>query len=223
MGFFSRKPKVRLAEFCRNFYDTHHFPSAVGGVNPTEGYAQVIQRSIVEVQPTFAAVNPASLASEIAPLRFEIFGLAWLHRLGDKRAAEQSDFTMRYLNEVGRADVWQAIKDYNGASARSSTLGRNSDSAAGRAYLTLINTTRANLFDEWTARGFDPDAVARAANRIGTETAWKTGLTSGFLMLALCQRLNCEPNEAAQDRIAAVVRGFYNGAVESLKVVTIND
>ena len=33
MGFFSRKPKVRLDEFCREFYDTHFFPPQVAGIN----------------------------------------------------------------------------------------------------------------------------------------------------------------------------------------------
>jgi hypothetical protein len=47
--------------------------------------------------------------AEITVIRFEVFGLAWLHQKGDKRAAEQSEFTRRYLAEAGRTDIWEAM------------------------------------------------------------------------------------------------------------------
>jgi hypothetical protein len=47
---------------------------------------------------------------------------------------------------------------------------------------------RANLFDKWEPLGFDLLAIGRAANRVGTDEAWKTGLTAGFLMCTFGMR-----------------------------------
>jgi hypothetical protein len=161
MGFFSRKPKVRLDEFCREFCDTHLLHADVAG----------IKRSITEVEPRFAAVETERLMAEVTVIRFEVFGLAWLHQQGDKRAAEQSELTRLYLEESSRTDIWEAMESYNQAVARSSTLGKTTETPGGRAYLAFVNRMRADLFDAWSALGFAPVSVARAANRLSTDVA----------------------------------------------------
>ena len=80
---------------------------------------------------------------------------------------------------------------------------------------------RVELYDAWSKEGFDGVAVARAANRLATDVAWKDGLTSGFVMLTLCEHLGCELNEEAQQRVVFVIRGLYDGVREALKVVTV--
>jgi hypothetical protein len=219
MGFFSQRPKVRLDDFCREFYDTHCLhPPEVAGINLALTYCETIKRSITEVDPRFADVDIQLLMAELTVIHFEVFGLAWLHQKGDKRAAEQSDFTRRYLDEAGRTDIWEAMQPYNGAIGRSSTLGQTSETATGRGYLAFVNRVRADLFDAWLELGFDG---VSAANRVATDEAWKKGLTAGFLMLTLCESLGCEVNEEAQFRLVAIIRGLYDGVVESLKAVKI--
>ena len=81
---------------------------------------------------------------------------------------------------------------------------------------------RVDLFDQWYAMGFDSTAVARAANRLSTDVAWKQGRTALNLMLALCDRLACQSNEQGQMGLAAIIRGFYDGVTQSLKDVKID-
>jgi hypothetical protein len=221
MGLFSRKQAVRLAQFCGEFYDTQILNPVIEGIDAGQVYVETVRRSVMEADPSFEGVETASLATEITAIRFEVFGLAWLHQFAGKHAAAQSAFTKRYLEERNRADVWEAMEAYNQASARSSTLGHTPKTPSGRAHLVFIDKTRADLFDAWLKQGFEPEPVARAANRFGTDVAWERNLTPGFLMLTLCQRLGCEVNEEGQFRLIAVIRGLYDGVREALRSIKI--
>jgi len=223
MGLFSRKPKVRLDEFCRGFYDTHILhPPEVAGTNVPLAYCKVVKRNVAELEPKFAVVDLELLLSELTIIKFEVFGLAWLHRQGDRRAAEQSEFTRCYLMEESRTDIWEAMQPYNKASARSSRLRQSPEAATGRAYLVFVNEMRMNCFDEWEKLGFDLLSVGRAANRVCTNVAWEKSLTAGYLAGTLCERLGCEVNLEAQAMLMAVIHGFYDGVAQSLKSVAIH-
>jgi hypothetical protein len=224
MGLFNRKPKVHLSEFCRDFYTEvilHPAIEDVEDIEPNSIFFETVRRSVIEVDSSFAEVDLESLTEEIIVLRFEVFGLAWLHELGDKHAAAQSTFTKEYLEEQGRSDIWEAMESYNKAIARSSTLGQTKDTSTGRAYLAFLDSMRMQLFEKWHGQGFDPTCVARAANRISAEEAWKKNLTPGYLMLTLCDRLDYEPNDEAQFRLVATIVGLYNGSREALREVKI--
>jgi hypothetical protein len=221
MGLFSRKQKVRLEDFCRDFYDKNMLNPVIAGMNVGEAYFEAARGSVAEVDPRFKAVDTKTFVAEMTLIRFEIFGLAWLHELGDKHAAAQSAFTKRYLEGRNRTDIWDALEPYNQAIARSGTLGQNADTASGRAYLAFTDSMRMQLFNEWHKQGFEPKAVARAANRLATDVAWQKGLTAGSLMLTLCERLGCEVNEEAQFRLIAVIRGLYDGVRETLKPIKV--
>ena len=221
MPRFQRKPKVRLNKFCRDFYNENILHPIVRGTNVSAVYFDRVRASVVEADPSFANVGPESFESEIKILRFEVFGLAWLHELGNKLIAAQSEFTKRYLEEEGRLDIWEAIEPYNQAIALSSTLGQQGDTPSGRAYLTRTNYERLQMCNHWYEQGFEPKCAARAANRFFTEEAWEGGLTPGFLMLTLCDKLGCEVNEEAQFRLMAVIMGLYDGSRAAFREVEI--
>ena len=221
MGLLSRKRAVPLDQFCQEFYDTQILNPVVAGLDLMQAYVETLRRTIAEVDPRFADIEVTRLAAEILPIRFEVFGLAWFHEFRGKDAAAQSAFTERYLEDRNRADVWEAMEPYNQAAARSSTLGMNAQTPAGRAHLAFINKSRFDLFKEWYREGSEPTPVARAANRFGTDVAWKRGLTPAFLMLTLCERLGCEVNEEGQTRLVFVIRGLYDGVHEALKPIKI--
>lgn len=222
MGLFSRKPKVQLDAFCRNFFDRNLFNPEIVGGEAGRNYAETVKRSVSEADATFSQVEYSQLLAELTLIRFEVFGLAWLHQFGDKHAATQSAYTKAYLEERDQANMWDSLMPYNQAIARSSTMGQTSDTSQGRAYLTFINTMRADLFDAWHKKGIEADAVARAANRIATDISWKKGITPAFVMLTLCERLGCQLNEEGQFRLIAVIRDLYDRARETMKQVKID-
>jgi hypothetical protein len=117
--------------------------------------------------------------------------------------------------------LWELMETYNQATARSTTHGADPESRSGRARLTFLNQMRASLFDEWIAKGFDGGAVARAANRMGSEIPWKARSTHTYLSFALTDQLDVEINEDARLSIFSIIKGFYDGAKESIKEVKI--
>lgn len=219
MRLFSRKPKIGVREFCQGFYDDYIVNPNVEGIDANLVYCDAILKSLAEVDPSFTDIDAQWLSNEMTVLRMELFGLSWLHHVGDKRAPEQSTFTKEYLDRKGMLDTWEAMEDYNKAIARSSTLGQTADTATGRAYLAFIDSMRMQMFSKWHGQGFDPQCVARAVNRLGSEEAWKKSLTPGYIMLTLCDRLGYELNEEAQFRLTAAIVGLYNGAREALNEV----
>jgi len=220
-GLFHRKQKVQLEEFCREFYDENIFTSAIGSWDIAKTYAECVKNSISEVDRTFAAIDTELLHAEMTLIRFEVFSLAWLHQIGDKHAAAQNAFTKQYLESHNRAEIWDALEPYNQAIARSSTLGKTTETASGRAYLTSVDNKRMDMFERWYEQGIEPKVVARGANHLATEVAWKEGLTAGFLMLTLCQRLGCEVNDQGQSRLVAAIQVIYDESREALKRIRI--
>ena len=221
MGLFSRKQKVRLDTFCADFYDQHILNPVVAGVDCGRAWSETVVRAVTEVDHTLATVDCDTFLSEMIVIRFEVFALAWLHQLGDKHAGAESAYTKSYLEQKARQDIWGDLEPYNRAIGRSSTLRQTYETAAGRAYLTFRNRILADLCDKWLAQGFEPDAVARAVNRLLTEVAWKKGITAACLMLTLSDRLGCELNEQGQFRLTAVIRGLYDGARGTLRQVKV--
>ena len=194
MSLFSKKHEVSLENFCRDFYENKILNPVVGGIDVGAMYYDTVWRSVIEVNQNFAGISSQRLATEMIPLRFELFALAWLHQFGDKSAVAQSVFTKHYLQEKKRDDIWDASESYNQAIARSVTLGKTDRTASGRAHIVFTVKMRVDLFDKYHKEGRDPKCIARALNRIFSDEPWKKGITAGLLMFALCDRLGFKPN-----------------------------
>ena len=221
MGLFVKKKIVSTEKFCREFYDQHIFAHDIGGVDPWNVFCNEVYKKITEVDPEFGEVELTIFTSELRTLRLEVVGLVWIHHVKDNFAPTQSEFTKNYLEEYSIDDVWEAMEDYNQAIARSTTAGYDMNSGMGRGKITFLNTMRADLFDAWIDAGYDNIAVARAANRYGSKTAWKSSRVRTYLTAALTGRLDCKVNDEARFRIMAVIYGFYEGVSKELKKVKI--
>lgn len=218
MGIFSRKQKVRLDEFCRDFFDRNIFEPIL---DFGRSYEKTVIDLVSEVDSTFVAVDCDKFHIEMVLIRLEVFGLAWLHQFHDEHSAAQSAYTKTYLEEKGRADIWDALLPYNQAISYSAKLDYTTETKGGRFYLTALNKARFDFFQKWNCKGFDDDAVGRAANRIAPREAWDKGRTAGYIMYTLCDHLDCKLNKDGEFRLMATIRGLYDGACEAMKQVKI--
>ncbi len=222
MGFFSRKPKVPLEEFCRKFYDNNILHPVIAGLDVGSLFFDSLKQIVTEADASFAYVDSQSFNDEMNVIRFEVFALAWLHLLGDKSGMAQSVFTRQYLESEGRLDIWENMELYNRAVARSSTHGCSTDNAAGRLRIAFVDSFRFELAKTWLKKPLkDPMCAGRVVNRTCTESAWKDRITTGYLMLTLCDRLHCDVNREAQGQLIASIIGLYKGASESIAEVRI--
>lgn len=230
VGLFTRKQEVRMNEFCRDFYEKNILNPVLQGVlDAGAAFVEVVKKELVEVDPKLANIDEKMLAEEMVLLRFEIFGLAWVHKFDEKSSVAQSAFTKHYLHEKGRDDIWENMEFYNQAVARSSTLRASDPKAPDYRYLAKVNKTRADLFDKFLNEGVEPGAIARALNRLFTEAAWENDDTRMLLMFGLYDHLGFGPscakdkwaNEEAQFRLKGVILGLYKGASEAIEEVKI--
>lgn len=212
-----------MAEFAKDFYDRYVFgPDPIGG-DFAERFAESTQRLIVEADRSFAAVSAPKLREELRALRLEMIGMAWTHESKPETALAISEFTKAYLSRINRFELWEAMTDYNKAVADSTTYGADPKTGAGRARIVMVNTTRANIFEQWVTQGRDPEAAARVANRVGSDASWKEGVTPPMVALQVTRRLDIEGSDAIWQRLAAVAYGFYQGAKEALDGVQLTD
>ncbi len=222
MGIFSRKRKVLIGEFCREFYDKAIFAPKIAGSDPWKLFCESCYKFIKEDDHTFGQVDLSSFTLELLAIRLEVFGVAWLHHVNDKFAPRQSEFTKSYLEELEHTDIWKSMGNYNQAIARSTTGDLDPNSKSDRAYNTFLNSLRVDFFNKWSV-GYDSEAVARAANRLESFRRWKSMGVHSYLSIALTDQLLCEVNDEAIYRITVIIQGFYNGAWESIKEVKIID
>lgn len=223
MGLFSRKTKADAGQFSRDFYDRSVFgPDPTGG-DFAERFAESTRRLVSEADPAFAALSLPKLKEELRALRLEMIGTAWTHESKPEAALAVSEFTKGYLAGIGRSDLWEAMTDYNKAVADSTTYGADPKTGSERARIVFVNTTRANLFEGWVTQGRDPEAAARVANRAGSETNWKSGITQFLVAVQMTRRLGIEDSDPIWERLAAVAYGFYQGAKEALEGVQLNE
>jgi hypothetical protein len=221
MGLFSSKREVSTEEFCRDYYDNSIFEADLRGLDPWEAFCQSSYKMILEADPQFQTVDFSAFASELRALRLEVFSTAWLHSFKDRFAPYQSEFTKQYLENHSISEVWEQMGDYNQAVARSTAGNFDPNSRSGRAALATMDKARADKFEHWINMGYDPDTVARVANRTDSDYAVKSSRLYVYLSFALTDRLNCDVNEEARGRLISIIRGFYEGAKESLKEVKI--
>jgi hypothetical protein len=125
---FSRKERARLDTFCREFYDKYIFnPPAVAGVDVGRQYCDVVRRSIAEVDPRFATVIAERFYCEITLVRFEIFGIAWIHNLATNtppRKANSRSATSKSGGKRTCGTTWSVITGLSGSPAPSDSPRR---------------------------------------------------------------------------------------------------
>lgn len=223
MSLFCRKEKVELEAFCMVFYDTNILSPVYGETDVGRVCADIMAQAIKKTDQTSSSIDMEQLVFEMMLIRFEIFALAWMHQLGNKQVARQSAYTMNYLLEKDRNDIWEGLLSYNQAIADSSSMEQTMDTKTGRFSNIFVTKMRMELFAKWVKQGIDPNAAVRVANRIGTDVACKRGFTAAKMALVLCRNLSLQVNVDGKAVIANFIRDLYMGDRGTLKMITIID
>ena len=231
MGFLSRKPKISVEDFCQQFYDSEVFHATIAGTDAWSSFLEIAFKSVSEADQSFAVIDKTVFQREMTGIRLELFGLAWGHKLKkEKFTIPQSLFTKRYLEENEGLQIWDIMGEYNKAIAESS-IEIASGERSRRGWITFMNVMRSEIFKKWAkanvaninamtqAEKDQLTCVARAINRLGTEVAWEKGITTQYLTARLADRLGCNENlnSEALFRLAALIHGLYEGAMEAIK------
>ena len=239
MGLLSREPSVSINEFCQKFYDSQIFNPIIGGTDVGLVFWQHAYNSVAEADERFKKIDFSKFQEEANALRMELFALAWMQRFKEEQyTLPQSFFTISYLQETNRAQIWDIMGDYNQEVAKSATMRDTGEKFAGplgRARIAQIHSLKVNTFQRWSkayvgnkdnmtaedeARAI---CIARVANRIGANI--NRGDCVGIKILSgrLAERVGCDflMNSEAFFRLAGITSGLYEGAKEAIKNVNI--
>lgn len=237
MGFFTPKKEVRLEDFCRDFYNKNILDGTIHGVDVNTTYYKGFQDFIGEVFPEFLNVDFEKLKEEFTILRFELFSLAFLHSFGEEMSVPQSVFTMHFLEENNKQDIWKRMQRYNGAIAS----GVRKSICVSEGENTRLDLDRKHVITNYLSKKFDlnkndfsdeekkyTEAINRIGSRIKSEKGWKDYNILYFLSFTMLRNLGFTDDEilkVSNDKpfghIMNVINGFYNGVKESWKDVKI--
>ncbi len=239
MGFFSEKQEVTLEDFCRNFYDKNILDGTMYGVDVNTRLYKGFKDFIAEVFPEFSSVNFDKLKEQFTILRFELFALAWSHSFGEYMSVNQSIFTMRFLEEKNKQDVWEKMKRYNAAIGsgvrKSICVSQDDNEKLDSDRITMITKYLEEKFNLNEAESRDEEekykeTIIRVGMRIKSEKGWKNYSILYFLSFTMLRNLGFDDdkiqkvlNDKPLGHIMNVINGFYQGAKESWDNVKIID
>lgn len=223
MGLFTKKEKISLANFCGSLSEEMINQPIIDGIDRFQVNIENLKKCVTESDPNFATVSVERLKAEIIVVRFELFGLVWVHQNVFDRAIEQSELTRRYLKATGRDDIWDGMGPYNEVIGELRTLYWQSKSTAfARAFRVKFNEWIVVQSEQSHAQGLDEKAVARAINRHQSFEVWNEGVTSGVLANLLCRRLGCLLNQQAKNFLDLYIQGMYGGLTRLQKTYKVS-
>lgn len=227
MSLFSKKQEVNLEDFCRDFYDKNLLNPVIHGIDVGKVYFETVIKNVGEADPTFDKVDKKKLIEELTILRFELFALAWTHKfISGKTVIAQSAFTKRYLHEKDRRDIWDGMGEYSRA-IDGATLHWLTN--LGKMNLSFNYHMREDLtaknIKEAKELGIDIDeSVERVNYRLWSENAWRQKIILTAIQSVFYKKLQLNPdelNDEALFRVAAIIKGLYDGAQQSWDKIKI--
>ncbi len=237
MGFFTSKEEVKLEYFCRDFYDKNILDGTMHGVDVNTTYYKGFQDFIREAFPGFVSVDFERLKEEFTILRFELFTLAWLHSFGEEMSVSQSVFTMHFLEERNKQDIWKRMQRYSGAIA----TGVRKSICASENDNKKLDSDRFNFITSYLSKKMNlnkndfsdeekkyTEAINRVSGLIKSEKGWKDYSILYYLSFTMLRNLGFTDDKIQEildgkplGHIMNVINSFYNGAKESWKDIKI--
>jgi hypothetical protein len=226
MSIFKLKKEVNLESFCRDYYEITIMDLSIHGIDIGESYFDNVKSSLLETEEIISNITSNTLASEITPLWFELFALAWMHKFPGKFDLNQSVFTKRYLHEKQRDDIWANMEVYNNA-VDGATLDWlfNLGTVNSNFWLRAREELAASNIREAKKMNFKIDeSIHRVNKRLCSENAWNEKYILNILIRLLIEKLNIIPVESNQesiDHFSEIINKFYDGALKSMEEIKI--
>ena len=247
MGIFSSKPKVDMESFCKNYYDSQMFHAPVDGEDASQKILDAAYKLLMDSDPLFSKVDRDLFDCEMTAMHLELFSLAFSKRFSNfDKAVQQCIFTLRYLQEKNRNDIWESMSAYSKSIAQTATMNANGqqmtgDTAIGRMTITRVNTFRFELFKKWLKEHFsDPEnltesekeiasCVAHACNHIEADILRKNEIGNRRIAALFMFRLGAEelwgkdwqPSDDFLLRVASQPYSMYDFATKVLKTADL--
>ncbi|MFC2035389.1 hypothetical protein ACFLUJ_04600 [Chloroflexota bacterium] len=223
MGLLSRKPRIKLEEFCQYFYDTHIFHLVIDGKDTGSIHSDELFDHFVEADPAFSSVDRDVFKNEIIAVCMEMFGLAWENqKKRDIYLLREIVFARDYLKNNDQLDIWVIMGDYSKTIA-ASIFDIANGQRTSEAYISNMNQFKTKLFEKWVETGIDQDCAKRVYSRIGADVSWKRRSTVYHVCGRLAERLGCpeDINSEVLSRLSVTIYQFYTGAKEAIESVNI--
>ena len=247
MGIFSNKPKVDMESFCKVYYNSQMFHAIVNGEDASRKILDAAFQLLIDSDPSFSKVDRALFEQEMTAMHLELFALAFLRRFSDfNGAVEHSIFTLHYLQDKDRSDIWEAMGAYSKVIAQTATMNADGQQMTGESSIELMTITRVNelrfgLFKKWLKTHFgDPEnltadekeiagCVARVCNHVEADILRNKEIGNRRISALFLYRIgaeniwgkNWQPSEDFLLRIASQPYSMYDFATQILKTVDL--
>lgn len=247
MGIFNSKPKVDMGSFCRDYYDSQMFHAIVDGEDGSQKILNYLFQQLTDSDLSFLKVDRTLFNFEMTVMNLELFALAFFRRCSNfNQRVQQSIFTLRYLQNKDRSDIWGAMDEYNKVIGQTATMNANGQQMTGdtgieRMTITRVNEFRFGLFEEWLKSHFrDPEnlnehekeivrCVARVCNHVEADILRNNQIGNRQIAALFLCRLgaekicgeNWQPSEDFLLRIALLPYSLYDYATQALKTVDL--
>lgn len=247
MGIFSSKPKVDMESFCNDYYNSQMFHAIVDGEDASQKILDAAFQQLTDSDPSFSKVDRELFDCEMTAMHLELFALAFLRRFSNfDQAVQHSIFTLRYLQNKDRSDIWEAMGEYSKAIAQTATMNANGQQMTGdtdieRMTITRVNEFRFGLFKKWLKTHFsDPEnltakekeivgCVARVCNHVEADILRNNEIGNRRIAALFLYRLgaeniwgkNWQPSEDFLLRIASQPYSMYDFTTRILKTVDL--
>jgi len=226
-----------MESFCKDYYD-YIFQDLI--------YNSFYQQ-LTDSDSSFSKVDRTLFDLEMTAMHLELFALAFLRRFNNfNKAVQNSIFTLGYLQDKDRSDIWEAMGEYSIVLAKTATMNADGQQMTGHTGVERMTITRVNqlgfeLFEEWRKSHLgDKDnlnpkeeetmrCVVRVVNLVGADIIQKTQIGNRFLAGSFLERLGAErifgknwtPSETFLSSIALQPISMYDSATELLKTVDL--
>ena len=220
-------PQTTTQPFWLDLYDSQIFPPNGQVKTVLDDWWETSYKSITQQDHLFQKVDKTTFIKEMTAIRLEMLAFAFAESCDNiTYRVQQGLYTLKYLDETNKIELWTIMGEYNQAIAQSASMDKNFKPTNP----TILNQLRKETFDKWASGVDDPSkptsteklmliCVARVANRFGAGVKKNDCVLIRRLGVRFAARSGCEVglNIKALNQIATFIFGFYKGAQGALK------